>query len=185
MWNTALACQQNHWRQVTRGDAGSQSFASTRLTSFRVVRHCAQTDNCPSLGYKGGAGLKAWFDMENKGSLQLTTLLFKMLPDWSGMRDNINSHGQEWGIINKHFVADEKKTCIVSSDLPSRSLILLHFNFNDLGELLDSRGLCFLERERNMEGERATTYAPSHSCHSQTWELSLHLKLTISFPLLL
>ena len=107
MSNTALACQQNQWRQVTRGDAGSQSFASTRLTSFRVVRHCAQTDNRPLLGYKGGAGLKAWFGMENKGSLQLTTLLFKMLPDWSGMRDNINSHGQEWGIINKHFVADE------------------------------------------------------------------------------
>ena len=108
MSNTALACQQNHWRQVTRGDAGSQSFASTRLTSFRVVRHCAQTDNRPSLVTKGGEGLKAWFGMENKGSLQLPTLLFKMLPDWSGMRDNINSHGQEWGIINNHFVAYEK-----------------------------------------------------------------------------
>lgn len=78
--------------QVSSGNAGSQSFASTCV--FRVVTHCAQTDNCPSWGYKGGAELKAWFGAENKGSLQQTTSLFKMLLDWSGMRD-IDSYGQE------------------------------------------------------------------------------------------
>lgn len=101
MSHTGLGCQQIYWRQILGHQWGCRKSIicehSTRV--FRVVKHCTQTDKCPSLGYKGGAELKAWFGMENKGSLQLTTSLFKMLPDWSGMRNNKNSHGQEWGII--------------------------------------------------------------------------------------
>lgn len=30
---------------------------------FRVVKHCAQTDNCPSLGYKG-AQATVWYSKQ-------------------------------------------------------------------------------------------------------------------------
>lgn len=71
--------------QVTRGDAGSQSFASTQLVRLEWLSIVHRQISALSLGYKGGAEPRAWFGMENKASLQLTTSLFKMLPDWSGM----------------------------------------------------------------------------------------------------
>lgn len=84
-----------------------------------------------------------------------------------------------------HSVSFYPSLCLSLVYPRAHSLIPFHLNFNDLGELLDIWGLAFIQRERNMEWEHATTHAPSHSCHSPTWELSLHLKLTISFPLLL
>lgn len=98
---TALGCQQNYWRQISGLQWGCRkSIICQHLARvFWVVKHCTQTNKCPLMGYRGGTELKAWFGMENKGFLQLTTSLFKMLPDWTGMWDNMNSHGQEWSII--------------------------------------------------------------------------------------
>lgn len=64
-------------------------------------------------GYKGGTELKAWIGVENKGSLQLTTLSFKMLSDWFGMRDNINSHRQEGGFIIRILEQKENQLSVL------------------------------------------------------------------------
>lgn len=55
MSHTALGCQQNYWRQISGHQRGCRkSIICQHLTCvFRVVKHCAQTDNCPLLVTKG------------------------------------------------------------------------------------------------------------------------------------
>lgn len=65
---TALGCQQNYWQQIS----GHQRIYRKSIICqhstcvFRVVKRCAQTDNCLSMGYKGGTVLKAWFGMKKQ-----------------------------------------------------------------------------------------------------------------------
>lgn len=103
MSHTALGCQKNDCKQILgqQRERRKSIICQHSTCVFRIVTHCAQTDNCPSWGYKGGAELKARFGAENKGSLQQTTSLFKMLLDWSGMLD-INYYGQESIIMSIH-----------------------------------------------------------------------------------
>ncbi len=155
MSHTALGCQQNYWQKTSGHQRGCRkSIICQHLTRvFRVVKHCAQADNYPSVGYKG---LKAWFGLENKGSIQLTTSLFKILPDWSGMRDNINWREQERRIMLSILKHKENILSVLISvcgfcQLTSMTtqwscFILISMTL----ELLDFWGLSFIERERNM-----------------------------------
>lgn len=125
MSHTALGCQKNDCKQIPgqQRERRKSIICQHSTCVFRVVTHCAQTDNCPSWGYKGGAELKARFGAENKGSLQQTTSLFKMLLDWSGMR-YIDFYGQK-GIIMS--ICKRKGYChiIVRCDPSTRLLFSL------------------------------------------------------------
>lgn len=65
---TALGCQQNYWQQIS----GHQRIYRKSIICqhstcvFRVVKRCAQTDNCLSMHYKGGTVLKVWFGIKKQ-----------------------------------------------------------------------------------------------------------------------
>lgn len=190
--HTPLGCQQNYWRQISGHQRGCRKSIICQHSThvFRVVKHCAQTDNCPSLGYKGGAELKAWSAMKNKGSHSTNHIVIQ---DAAWLVRHARQHQLTWTRMahcNQHFVADWKLMPQYCQPVYFVSSVPIHWSCSTsvsmtLGKLLDIQGLCYIGREGNMVWEHATTYASSHSCHSPTWELSRHLKLTISFPLLL
>lgn len=66
--SSALGCRRNDWQQIT----GHQRICRKSIICqhstcmFRVVKRCAQTDSCVSMGYKGGTVPKAWFGMKKQ-----------------------------------------------------------------------------------------------------------------------
>lgn len=86
---TALGCRQNDWQQIS----GHQRICRKSIICqhstcmFGVVKRCAQTDSCVSMGLQRGHSAESmvWYD-KNKSSLQAIALLFKILTDWSSVR---------------------------------------------------------------------------------------------------
>lgn len=117
MSNITLRCQQNYCRQISGHQRGCRKSIICQHSTrpFRVVNNCTQTDKRPSWSYKGGTELKAWSGVENKGSLQLATSLFKMLPEWSGKQHNMNSDGRVWRFTICILQQEEKLYCTIVS----------------------------------------------------------------------
>lgn len=141
---------------------------------FTIVKHCAHTDNCPSMGYRVATELKAWTGMTNKGSLHAIQDAAWLV--WHAKKTNPKNtywYGKEWSSIMRILQQWENKlsflisVCAFVCQVPLTDPTTLQFlwPWTVIGQL----SLCFIEKEKNTMWEHATTYDPPHSFHSLTW----------------
>lgn len=123
--------------QVTRGDAGSQSFAAARLVCFEQssVLH-KQTSVLHRVTKEGGGSRKpkGWFATgKQKAPFSQPRRHSSRGPGRPGRQDDVYSRGPERSIV--HQYSSHSAHFYPSLRLCSTSPI--HLNVNDLGELLD------------------------------------------------